>query len=416
MHIFLQLVLALLPCALLMRLILFMDRNEREPLGLVMKILVMGAIAVIPAALIEQVVEVLPFMKAAGLKHAFFESFLCAAPIEELCKLMPVVLFAWNRPEFNEENDGIVYAGASALGFALLENIFFVLSKGLLVGLIRALSSIPLHCFTGVVMGYYAGKAKFATGRKLPLLLTGFGWVYFVHGLYDTLCLSGSSLVMLLLPMMVAVAWIGMAVLKKGRQLSLNRAMPGPAAEGAISNVQGALPEHLRDIVFPKPGFEPHLESRYQPFAPCRLLFVPRIGVFRRGSKQKWKYSSSFGGWDHRCMHTRNRGQPAGNLIPAWQAGVEPRSTEMKNCLEVLISKVRLLQGNINDYYFNRALLTTHHRGSFWFIILGKAILRSFLNGLSRKLSDIVYKSGFGWNSTPRFLRSLYWMVQHCPY
>lgn len=252
MHAFLQLFLALLPCALLMHLILYMDRNEREPLGLVLKILVMGAISVIPAALIESTIEGLPFMKAAGLKNAFFESFLSAAPIEELCKLMPVMLFAWNRPEFNEENDGIVYTGASALGFALLENIFFVLSKGLLVGLMRALSSIPLHCFAGVVMGYYVGKAKFATGKKLPLLLTGFGWVYFVHGLYDMLCLSRSSLVMLLLPMMVAVAWIGMAVLKKGRQLSLSRAVPGTAAESAISNVQGTFLEHPRDIVFPK--------------------------------------------------------------------------------------------------------------------------------------------------------------------
>lgn len=252
MHALLQLVLALLPCALLMHLILYMDRNEREPLGLVMKILVMGAISVIPASLIESVVEGLPFMKAAGLKNAFLESFLSAAPIEELCKLMPVVLFAWNRSEFNEENDGIVYTGASALGFALLENIFFVLSKGLWVGLIRAVSSIPLHCFAGVVMGYYVGKAKFATGKKLPLLFTGFVWVYFAHGLYDMLCLSRSSLVMLLLPMMVAVVWIGMAVLKKGRQLSINRAMPGPAAEGTISNVKGTLPEHPRNIVFPK--------------------------------------------------------------------------------------------------------------------------------------------------------------------
>jgi hypothetical protein len=101
-------------------------------------------------------------------------------------------------------------------------------------------------------MGYYVGKAKFAKGKKLPLLLTGFVWVYLVHGLYDTLCLSGSSLAMLVLPMMVAVTWIGMAVLKKGRQLSLNRAMPGSAAKGAISNVQGTLPERPRNIVFPK--------------------------------------------------------------------------------------------------------------------------------------------------------------------
>ncbi len=252
MHALLQLVVALLPCALLMHLILYMDRSEREPLGLVIKIFVMGALSVIPAASIESMVEGLPFMKAVGLKNAFFQSFLSAAPIEELCKLMPVMLFAWNRPEFNEENDGIVYAGAGALGFALLENVFFVLSKGLGVGVMRAVSSIPLHCFTGVVMGYYLGRAKFSTGKQLPLLLTGFAWVYFVHGLYDTLCLSGSGLVMLLPPMMVTVALIGMAVLKKGRRLSLNRAAPGPAAEGAISNVQGALPGHPRNIAFPE--------------------------------------------------------------------------------------------------------------------------------------------------------------------
>jgi nucleoid DNA-binding protein len=40
-------------------------------------------------------------------------------------------------------------------------------------------------------------------------------------------------------------------------------------------------------------------------------------------------------------MHTRDRGQPAGNLLPAWQAGAEFGFTEMRNCLEVLISKVR---------------------------------------------------------------------------
>jgi hypothetical protein len=42
--------------------------------------------------------------------------------------------------------------------------------------------------------------------------------------------------------------------------------------------------------------------------------------------------------------------------------------------------------------------------GSFRFIISRKGILRSFLDGLSRKLLDIVYKSDFGWNSAPRSL------------
>ena len=248
MDVFLQLVLAVLPCALLMYLILYMDRHEREPMRLVIRIMAMGGIMVIPAAMIESAVGGLPFMKAVGLKNAFYEAFFSAAPIEELCKLIPVLLFAWNRPEFNEENDGIVYAGASALGFALVENVFFVLGEGLGVGVLRAVSSIPLHCFAGIVMGYYIGKARFASGNKLPLLLTGFGWAYFAHGLYDTLSLSGSYLVILLLPMIVVVFWVGFSVLKRGREVSLSHSAPGPALGSEVLTLKTSLPENTWDF------------------------------------------------------------------------------------------------------------------------------------------------------------------------
>ena len=218
--------LALLPCALLLYLILYMDRNEREPLPLVLKVMAWGAAGFVPAVLIEGLLGNLPFLKTGGLAGAVLDSFLSVAPSEELCKLAPVLLVVWKDPNFNEENDGIVYAGASALGFALVENLFYVLSKGWAVGVVRTFSSIPLHCFAGIVMGYYLGLAKFNPGRQNRLIATGFFWAYLAHGLYDTFCFSGSYLALLLLPMIAAIAIIGLKVLKRGREESLLRNIP----------------------------------------------------------------------------------------------------------------------------------------------------------------------------------------------
>jgi protease PrsW len=241
------LILALLPGALLLYLIMYMDRNEREPLPLVLKVAAWGAASFVPAAMMEWLLGGLPLMKAGGLAGAVGVSFLAVAPVEELCKLAPVLLVAWKDPNFNEENDGIVYSGASALGFALVENVFYVLGKGWAVGVMRAVSSIPLHCFAGVVMGYYLGRARFNPGQRYRLMAAGFLWAYLSHGLYDTLCFSGSSLALLLLPMIAMIAVIGMKVLKKGRESSL---MMGKTDEAvAVRSAVGA------------PGKEPPKET-----------------------------------------------------------------------------------------------------------------------------------------------------------
>jgi RsiW-degrading membrane proteinase PrsW (M82 family) len=245
-------ILALLPGALLLCLILYMDRNEREPLPLVLKVMAWGAAGFIPAAMLEWMMGSLPFMKTGGLPGAALNSFLSIAPVEELCKLVPVLLVAWKNHNFNEENDGIVYAGASALGFALIENVFYVLSKGWAVGVMRAVSSIPLHCFTGVVMGYYLGRARFNPRLQHRLIATGLLWAYLAHGLYDTLCFSGSYLALLLLPMIAAIVIIGLKVLNKGREQSLLRSNTSTVAsdQPAGTALTAELP---KDVIPAKP-------------------------------------------------------------------------------------------------------------------------------------------------------------------
>lgn len=219
------LVLALLPCFILLFFILYMDRNEREPMGQVLKVILLGALSVVPAVFIERWLGLLPIYGGQGVISGILEAFVQVAWVEELCKLGVVLLFVWKNRHFNEENDGIVYVGASALGFAMLENVAYVLSSGLNTGLLRAITAIPLHCFTGVLMGYYTGLAKFSsTAReRRRLIFKGFFWAYMVHGVYDALLMTHTYVGILIFPLIVGLIIFGVRFLKKGRQLSLAR-------------------------------------------------------------------------------------------------------------------------------------------------------------------------------------------------
>ena len=147
------LVVSVAPALAFLVLILALDRREPEPLALVLKVIGLGAVSAIPAAIVEMVLEGLPLFSLTGIAGAAAVAFIQVAPVEEACKLAVVLLYAWRKPAFNEENDGIVYAGASAIGFALLENVIYVARLGLGTGAARAFSAIPLHVFTAVLVG-----------------------------------------------------------------------------------------------------------------------------------------------------------------------------------------------------------------------------------------------------------------------
>jgi len=232
------------PAVAFLLLILRMDRREPEPLRLVLQVIGLGAAGSILAGLAELALEGLPLFQASGFAGALAVSFLQVAPIEEACKLGVVMLFAWGKPAFNEENDGIVYAGASAFGFAVLENILYVMKSGIGTGVLRAFTSIPLHIFTGIVAGLFIGRARFAdtVRRRTLLILAGFALAWLFHGLYDSFAMSGSALALLILPVVAGVSAFGVIALQSGRKMSLlrwdgkanvNRELPAPADAAA---------------------------------------------------------------------------------------------------------------------------------------------------------------------------------------
>ena len=154
---------ALVPAAFLMVQVYRLDRIEKEPAGLLLKLALFGALSGLAAGAIEgALTRVLDVTLGGGMLRLMLENFLAVALVEEACKRWVVLKFAWRHPAFDYRFDAVVYCVFSALGFAALENILYVAEYGFAVAVSRALLSVPGHCFFAVYMGIYLGQPKMA--------------------------------------------------------------------------------------------------------------------------------------------------------------------------------------------------------------------------------------------------------------
>ncbi len=193
------------------------DEYEPEPMDLVMKTFVAGAVMVFPAAMLESWLMVGPFLVTEGASwvFVFIASFFIIGPVEEYFKLRAVMRTAFDSPEFNEPMDGVVYCSAASLGFASLENIFYVVGTGSVwVGLARAVLSVPGHAFMGVLMGYWVGKAKMEPENKDKYITIGFVLATVLHGIYDFFILAEPNPVFLLFFLYIFMG----TLVKKGKE------------------------------------------------------------------------------------------------------------------------------------------------------------------------------------------------------
>ena len=154
---------ALVPAAFLMVQVYRLDRIEKEPAGVLLKLVLFGALSGLAAGAIEgALTRVLDVTLGGSMLRLVLENFLAVALVEEACKRWVVLKFAWRHPAFDYRFDAVVYCVFSALGFAALENILYVAEYGFAVAVSRALLSVPGHCFFAVYMGIYLGQAKMA--------------------------------------------------------------------------------------------------------------------------------------------------------------------------------------------------------------------------------------------------------------
>lgn len=153
---------AVLPAAYLMIKVYRSDRLEREPPRLVIGLVLLGMISTALAGTAEQLGDkLLSYFfseESAAYKALFF--FLIVGPAEEGFKYAVLRWRTWRHPAFDCQYDGVVYAVFVSLGFALWENIGYVLMYGMQTAVARALTAVPGHACFGVFMGVWYGVAK----------------------------------------------------------------------------------------------------------------------------------------------------------------------------------------------------------------------------------------------------------------
>lgn len=162
------------------------DRFNREPGLNLLVCFFLGCLSVIPAIII-QLFTAKPteqFFSNQIVYTAFF-AYIIVGLSEEWSKYLALRFYAFPKKSFDEPYDGIVYSVMVGMGFATVENIGYVTQHGLSTAILRMVLSVPAHGTFAILMGYFAGKAKFNPQKRVYYNLLGLSLAAFFHGTFD---------------------------------------------------------------------------------------------------------------------------------------------------------------------------------------------------------------------------------------
>ena len=162
------LLITILPSLLIVTFFVMSDRF-REPNKEIIKVFFYGIVLIFPAFYLNTALS--EIFASRSINENLISSFLTAAPVEETLKFCVLYFLVYKMKDFNEPIDGIVYGVTVSLGFATLENFYYVYyvsdyldSSSRTFAIVRSFSAIPAHGVFGAVMGYFF--MKFCFGKK----------------------------------------------------------------------------------------------------------------------------------------------------------------------------------------------------------------------------------------------------------
>ncbi len=192
MKLLLCILLAPLPSIIWLAFYLRKDKHP-EPNKLVVKIFLLGAIAIAFAAILEQGAYL--GLEKLSLVNKTIVLVISFAFIEELLKYIMVKFGILKNPNFDEPIDSMIYLIVAALGFAAAENIFLLtqisplkipLTETIEFITTRFLGATFLHALASAIMGYFLAasfcrKSKF---RK-TLIFGGLVAATILHSIFN---------------------------------------------------------------------------------------------------------------------------------------------------------------------------------------------------------------------------------------
>ena len=240
-------VLSTIAMSLVLLCYLWLDRWEPEPPRLLVLAFLWGAsIAIVVSVLLEAYIE--SAINPGQTATSFVTVAVVAPVVEEAAKgmFLLIMMTGRRRNELNSLTDCLVYAGVVAVGFAWLEDIFYIadgetLASSLVTAAMRLIMGPFAHplftTFTGV--GVYFALRRRNTLAKVGYVVLGYLAAVVMHGLWN-----GSALVSVQAYFGVYVAWMmpifGLAIAlavgsRRREQRIVAEKLPGMVAAGLVT-------------------------------------------------------------------------------------------------------------------------------------------------------------------------------------
>ncbi len=194
------------------------DRDRPEPLRRVVLVFIAGALTVILAYLLERLWCDNPWFRDACINISSAGSdptialggreklvLIAWSATEEILKLFAAYLIVFNHPDFDEPVDAMIYLITAALGFAALENAFFLFNilfepgasdhiVFLLTGNLRFLGANITHTVSSAIVGAMVGLSFcLSLPRRLVYALIGLATAVLLHALFNLLIITSDG-------------------------------------------------------------------------------------------------------------------------------------------------------------------------------------------------------------------------------
>ena len=183
----------------------------KEPKKLLRDLFIYGIISALLVIFISSLGVILfpIFNDTSNLNSIIILIFYCyifIATTEELSKFYMIYKNGYQSKEFDQAYDIILYSIFVSLGFAVFENIIYLIeTPSIYLVFYRSLTAVIAHICFQIIMGYFLYKSKLKDKKKninlsifLPILL---------HGTYD-FCLFSGSIILIILDFILLIAII----------------------------------------------------------------------------------------------------------------------------------------------------------------------------------------------------------------
>ncbi|MEK7609994.1 MAG: PrsW family glutamic-type intramembrane protease [Patescibacteria group bacterium] len=170
------------------------DRTHPEPRWLLVCCFLGGMLAVIIAVFAEKYIATL--YDDPTIRYTLW------ATVEEVLKFLVVAIIAL-RSKFNDEPiDAMIYCIVTALGFAALENAFFIIgplsdgeiARALVTGNMRFIGATLLHIVSSAAVGFTLGYVFYkGSMAKIWAVIIGLGGSIAIHATFNLSIINAGS-------------------------------------------------------------------------------------------------------------------------------------------------------------------------------------------------------------------------------